>query len=414
MKQLSLVAALFNQNEVEAEPTVLDRWPTAYIIDNHGHIFLHRKLGAGGHVTLKAKDRPERLKDIGTTFSECINHLPGGKIPLDLFSQVCSFFKKVMKDKGYDKSTNMSAATGWRSSNEAMAHILWNNDTKKYEIGIPTQKVSTAAVDFSYDDVKENHVIVIDVHSHNNMGAFWSQRDDKEDAKGIWYSGVVGTIDKGPTTNWRFSMNGEFRSVKFEDIYDGTFDQVQFDLEVPDAWMDKVSQYTYSSTSLPARHWQDSGYQNKGTGARSWHRGDTDDLLYEEWWKESGFGTAYTQSIASRGTGNYADITFTELRDEMRYHLEEVARLGHAASILNLYRPRISINKQDLGQALFTILESFSDENLDVLFAALEKTMVSHRRSKAAKYKSRKTFRSMDIAIERSCDVDYKPSHISR
>lgn len=412
MKQLSLVAALFNQNEVEAEPTVLDRWPTAYIIDNHGHIFLHRKLGAGGHVTLKAKDRPERLKDIGTTFSECINHLPGGKIPLELFSQVCSFFKKVMKDKGYDKSTNMSASTGWRASNEAMAHILWNKDSQKYEIGIPTQKVSTAAVDFAYDDVQENHVIVIDVHSHNNMGAFWSQRDDKEDAKGIWYSGVVGTIDKGPTTNWRFSMNGEFRSVKFEDIYDGNFDQVQFDLEVPETWMEKVSQYSYTSTVPKVQH--DSGYQNKWTGGRSWSRDAADDALYEQWWRESGFGTTYTQSIAARGTVNYADITFTELRDEMRYHLEEVARLGHAASIGNLYRPRISMNQQDLGQSLFTILESFSDENVEVLFAALEKTMCSHRRSKSTKLKVRKMLRKVDVSIDKSCDVTVQPSHISR
>lgn len=431
MKQLSIVAALFNQSEIDADPKILDNWPTAYIVDNHGHIFTHRKLGGGGHVTLKSKERPERLKDVEQTFSEVINHLPGGKIPLEMFSQICSFFKKVMKDKGYDKSTNVSASTGWRASNEAMAHILWNTETKQYEIGIPTQKVSTAAVDFSYDDVKEHHIIVVDVHSHNNMSAFWSPRDDKEDAKGIWYSGVVGTIDKGPTTNWRFSMNGEFRSMKFEDIYNGEFKDVQFDLEVPEEWMDKVSQYVYTASTYQyprgntyqggSTTGQGSGYQGYGgynnldyyrglygdlDGLDDWFVGaKRDQDEYDRKGNVVSFGKGYQQS--------YHNITFAEMRDEMNYHLSEMARMGNAATANNIYRPRIQLSKAELGQALFTVLESFSDEDLDVAFNAIAKSFSGHRRSKVCKHKARVLLRRLDGILDQAQN-EVRPSHITR
>lgn len=408
MKQLSIVSAIFTQAEVDADPKVLDPWAIAYVIDYQGNVFEHKKLASGGFATLKLKEAPERLKKLEPTFSEQISHLPGGKIPLHLFSQICSFFKKVMREKGHGQTTTTTAT--WRGSNEAMAHILWNKVSKQYEVGIPTQKVASASVDFAYDDVTDNHVIIIDVHSHNNMGAFWSTRDDKEDAKGVWYSGVVGTIDKGPSTNWRFSSNGEFRKVEFTDIYDGEFKDVNFDVEVPQAWMDKVSEYVYTAPTYQQGSYLGNGYSYPNTGAYpgsprrnaedSWVHRDYDSLeeFYTEVWGKGNAPLANrgNPGIRSQGRGYRPDISFSDMRTELTDIISELATLGTAAETSGIWRPRITLANQVMGQALYTILESFGDSEMELLFTVLAKSVTNQRRSNFARRKVREQLRVLD------------------
>lgn len=393
MTPLSIVSALFHQHEVDADPDILKAWPTAYIMDNHGNVFTHKKLSAGGYATLLSKTLPERLKGLAPTFSEQVSHLPGGRIPLNMFSQVCSFFKKVMHDKGYSKASD--TATSYRGSNEAMAHILWNTLTSQYEIGIPTQKVASASVDFKYDDVEEHHVIVVDVHSHNNMSAFWSPRDNKEDEKGVWFSGVVGTIDKGPTTNWRFSCNGEFRAFDFSTIFDGDFKDVAFDLEVPQTWMDKVSDYVAPSYSTNYRGSTGvgSGTYHRDTQQRNGWMSDYPDIDWKQWgFDDTEFGVRTT---ANKSQYN-ADITFIELRTALEDVFRELNSLGTAAAASGIYRPRIVLPRATLGQALLTMLESIPDADVEVLMMAMVKAMANTRRSAYVRKQIRVGIRKLD------------------
>lgn len=79
------------------------------------------------------------------------------KPPMQLLRQIVAFFKEVMAQHS---GQNL----------EAMAHIIWN-PTQGYHIRIPVQKVSAARVEYSWEGyLGPDDVIVVDCHSHNNMG----------------------------------------------------------------------------------------------------------------------------------------------------------------------------------------------------------------------------------------------------
>ena len=60
---------------------------------------------------------------------------------------------------------------------------------------MPEQRVSANTVDAVPPEQDENNVLVMEIHSHNDMAAFFSLQDDKDEKRtGIY--GVVGGLDK--------------------------------------------------------------------------------------------------------------------------------------------------------------------------------------------------------------------------
>ena len=212
-----------------------------YIIGNNGECFKQVQLQNGGYVRHPVQAVPGGPKSTKKELlTEDVNFLPAGKVPRALLDEIVAFFKQVMVKLSV--SANVNHATNL----EAMAHVLWNPE-QGYHIGIPTQKVTGASVNYDFDDVKEGDMIVLDIHSHNSMGAFFSGTDDRDDARGVWISGVVGKLSAAGTTYdtvWRFNFEKFKKKLSMDDIFTSVSDIV-----VPEEWLDKVSKPTFKGYS---------------------------------------------------------------------------------------------------------------------------------------------------------------------
>ena len=207
----------------------LHKLQNVYVISDNFQLYRYLKTSAG-YTFLKEGDSmaammPKQVASFPSLLVERFDHLPGGKVPILLLSKILSFFMFIAE----------------RGRDEAIAHILWNSITKEYEVGVPTQLVSKASANYKFDDVEPHHVIIVDIHSHNYMGSFWSGTDDRDDTRGVWYSGVFGDIGRVPSCNWRFTSLGAFRPSKHEDIFQEPFTEVNLKEDFPEVWKGKVT-----------------------------------------------------------------------------------------------------------------------------------------------------------------------------
>lgn len=189
----------------------------------------HKPEQKGGVVNKQAED------DLKPNY----NILPAGKIPGIMLHQIVEFFKAVMVGKF--KAEAKGATT--HGKYEAMAHIIWNPKTG-YRVSIPTQKVTGGSVNYEHDsyNLADGDVVVVDIHSHNTMSAFYSGTDDNDDKHALIYTGVIGTLDKEPTMKFRLNN----LQYKVELPPDFIFDFSMPKVDVPQDWLDKVQMQTYS------------------------------------------------------------------------------------------------------------------------------------------------------------------------
>jgi PRTRC genetic system protein A len=206
-----------------------------YIPDIDGKFLKHVKLSGGRHVRIKVDSVPKAISALlekDPVLSEELNFLPAGKVPKILFDQIVEFFRKVMDLKKADY--------------EAHAWILWHKD-RGYFISIPPQSVSKASVRFDYNDesLPPGSVIVVDIHSHNTMGAFYSSTDNNNDRSGIYYSGVIGKLSNHSYEYViRFNLYEDKRACKLEDIFETP---AVHRVEIPNEWLDKVEVPAYAA-----------------------------------------------------------------------------------------------------------------------------------------------------------------------
>lgn len=188
-------------------------------------------------------------------YEASMNFFPAGKIPTKMLAQVKAFFKEVIRVK--------------KSSVEAMIWILWDptrshEPDRGYYLHVPNQRVAGASVSYDWSDLPAGSQIVVDIHSHANMGAFFSGTDDRDDCGAIRYSGVVGRNDS-PTveTKWRFCMNGNYRLCESTEIFGDAVEVA----EVQQEWLDKVTT-SYQTYQSPGAHTYSFGaYQGRGGNA---------------------------------------------------------------------------------------------------------------------------------------------------
>lgn len=204
-----------------------------YIYHN-GQFFQHMQLIGNRHVRLKVDGLPTKFKSLEThlkemlpSVEESMNFLPSGKIPGALWDQIVEFFRQVSRTKS--------------SEMEAHAWILWNAE-QGYHIHVPKQIVSKASVQYDFD-VPAGNIIVVDVHSHNTMGAFYSGTDNNDDKDKVYYTGVVGKLTKD-SYEWvlRFNLREKKLQAKLDDIFDLTTE-----VNIPAGWLDQVEVRSYQS-----------------------------------------------------------------------------------------------------------------------------------------------------------------------
>ena len=205
-----------------------NRFPFKYIIEENGDINNLEVFTAGRSILRKDASVPGiGAKRKAEEVPESVQPLAYGiKVPVEMFYQVHKFFLAVM-DLG-------------PSSYEAQVFIVWNEKSKEYRIVVPDQIVSGAAVSYDLKDQLDDStdVIIMDIHSHNNMNAFFSGTDNKDDRSNAWISGVFGKITTTLMDVFRFN-DGKGGSIEMskEDIFE--FNDIEVD--IPSDWVNRVT-----------------------------------------------------------------------------------------------------------------------------------------------------------------------------
>lgn len=107
-------------------------------------------------------------------------------------------------------------------SKEAAVQIFYDAWEKEYAVYEPPQRRRSGSVSYLRNSRMEaEKVLVMDVHSHGKMNAFFSAIDDY-DEKGVQLYMVLGQMDR-PACSYalRAGMAGYFASLPIEDIFDG-------------------------------------------------------------------------------------------------------------------------------------------------------------------------------------------------
>lgn len=123
---------------------------------------------------------------------------------------------------------------------EALVYTYWNRATYSYELVCPEQKVNTEEVvsyiEPIYDSDRE---MVMGIHSHYHMDAFFSPVDDHNDQAFKVY-GVIGRLDLpyGIHVKFRAGYNGQHFDMDVKDLFDLT--GVNFTTKFPEEWKERV------------------------------------------------------------------------------------------------------------------------------------------------------------------------------
>jgi PRTRC genetic system protein A len=187
-----------------------------YVIGEDGmYLIVKNKIG-------KFVTRANKIPFVTSTPREGFQMNLERKIPYDFLLQTIAFFKQVIKDRG---------------NAEAMIQVLQNPDGE-YFIHVADQEVSGASVKFKRDaEFEKANLLVLDIHSHNNMGAFWSGTDNHDEKEARMY-GVIGSLRSDwPQMKFRVG-NGSGGFIDLEQ-YD-VFETPDVAVEIPTEWMAKV------------------------------------------------------------------------------------------------------------------------------------------------------------------------------
>jgi PRTRC genetic system protein A len=217
-----------------------------YIVSNKGTILKHHQLrGENRFVRVKVDKIPGfTIPQTEVEIKESMNFLPAGKIPFSLYEQIEAFFRKVIQVRG--------------TALEAMIFILWNKD-QGYHLFVPEQRVGAASVSFDPSTIPGGSTVVVNVHSHGHMNSFFSGTDDNNDKDLVQFSGVFGNFQTAvPTTIWRFNYYLTKFKCETKDIFETP---VKEGIEVPQEWMDQVTQPTFSQNK--------GGHSNLGNVGRN-------------------------------------------------------------------------------------------------------------------------------------------------
>lgn len=193
MEHLSSISILCTEEEFKNPPPEsdeflpLDEYHVVYVQMADGSLKMRRRINGGRVIVKPVKCLPTRKNAANNVvqmvknpredlLKDNVNLLPAGKVPGHLLWQIIAFFKSVMENKLSSISPVGPgvAQSSYRHEYEAMAHIVYNIHTKEYRVGIPTQRVSKAAVSYDRDsyDEKAGDVMVVDIHSHKQHCAF--------------------------------------------------------------------------------------------------------------------------------------------------------------------------------------------------------------------------------------------------
>lgn len=192
-----------------------------YILQRNG-IWEVRKTEVG----LFARHLVEQnIPGLPNVVDDSLDELFVPKIPIGILGQAVSFFRHIYR----------------KMKSESFLDVIYNPEEEKYYTYCPKQKVSQASVvwEIPEDEEMPKGIKVLELHSHCNMGSFFSGTDDA-DEKADQYYGVVGKLeDFMPKISFRLVLGGEEYKINVEDIFD--LDGDVYHSKFPKEWADKVT-----------------------------------------------------------------------------------------------------------------------------------------------------------------------------
>lgn len=209
--------------------------PVVHVLGKDGSLYRYNQFSLGRSSMIKVADTPIKLG--ASNLKPYLRPLVDGqKIPVQMLDDILLFFTKVM---------TMVGTGGKHGEYEAMAHIVWNKTKKEYRVAIPKQKVAKATVTYDWTHVEADEEVILDIHSHNTMGAFFSGTDENDDKTYAGISGVAGELNRvEPKVIWRFNAyKDKVPNLNTEDFFAVPVKQ---ESEAVASWLDLVEVRTYT------------------------------------------------------------------------------------------------------------------------------------------------------------------------
>lgn len=113
---------------------------------------------------------------------------------------------------------------------EIVFRMAWDEEAVKWTLDIPEQEQTDV---FCKPLSKEPENTIIEIHSHHEMSAVFSEQDDR-DEKGFRLYAVMGEFEKQPLIHMRLGIHGHYADVpasQFMEIPDGLEDWLDQDVE---------------------------------------------------------------------------------------------------------------------------------------------------------------------------------------
>lgn len=104
-----------------------------------------------------------------------------------------------------------------RCPNECAAWAVWNQQTNAWRLQmIEETSVGVAFVKLKLPVLGDDEFMVMDIHSHGRLDAFFSEEDNMDDKGEMKIAGVIGNLDKDTvTTAFRICVDGLFIPISF-------------------------------------------------------------------------------------------------------------------------------------------------------------------------------------------------------
>jgi hypothetical protein len=170
-----------------------------FIPGHDGRVYERRVSPAGEFITTTGN--VSMLDSISPGFTPA---LP--RIPYTLMAQAVSLFRCLMT-AGINEHPL-----------EALVNIYWDKETEAFFLDVPHQKVGRASVDAVLDNEEllnsDRYIHYADLHSHNDMKAVFSKRDDHDERANRVYM-VIGRLDRYyPEISVRICNGGTFLPIR--------------------------------------------------------------------------------------------------------------------------------------------------------------------------------------------------------
>ena len=170
-----------------------------YLVGKEG-IFIKKKLGI-----MESLSKVDNISILESVKTQAKMHIP--KMPSYMTAKISNFFRQVYKDVG---------------RSECIVLLFYNEETKKFKIVPPDQKVGPGSLDYTRNITIPGYVMVGSVHSHGGMSAFHSGVDDKDEESFDGLHITFGNMnDDFISISASIVSNGQRTMVNAEDYLNG-------------------------------------------------------------------------------------------------------------------------------------------------------------------------------------------------